>query len=291
MTKVTRDVPVHEGMTVADRLKAARTEAGFTRKALAEGTGIPASTLEKYERGDMDPNTTRLQTICDYLGVSVNRVLNGDDAPQVAATKETVETRASANVAESFAESDPEATAVHAETHSTGSDHDPIERVRVMLSEMDIMRAQIFHGSQRKAMALENEIRAALKYFDPDDLMILAVEQGLYQDQQCLDASGIHDLFADDLEKGQSFCANIEERVLDTAILGVDLYNIEREPLVKLADELQEEHDIEEPAWGGFSWGEHNDFVPLIRPYMRAASYRGHPVDFTNHNEFLRREK
>jgi hypothetical protein len=93
------------------------------------------------------------------------------------------------------------------------------------------------------------------------------------------------------LEKGQSFCANIEERVLDTAILGVDLYNIEREPLVKLADELQEEHDIEEPAWGGFSWGEHNDFVPLIRPYMRAASYRGHPVDFTNHNEFLRREK
>ncbi|NQV83210.1 MAG: helix-turn-helix transcriptional regulator [Rhodospirillales bacterium] len=260
MTKISRDVPAHEGMTVADRLKMARIEASMTRKAVFEGTGISTSTLEKYESGHMDPNTTRLQAICDYLGVSVDWVLNGGDTPLAAATEKTAEMQATANVAETFSETFAAGPPRHAATAFQANDNAPVDRVDRMLGEMDDMRADVFFGFQRQAMATAEDIRAALKYFEPSELLVLADERGLHQDESCLDEFGIQDLFTEDLNEGQMYCGNIEERILDTAILGSDLFGIEREPLVALAEELRDDHDLEPPAWGGLSWGDHKDF-------------------------------
>jgi transcriptional regulator with XRE-family HTH domain len=296
MTKTSRDIPKHEGMSVADRLKAARQDANLTRRALSEVTGIPSSTVEKYERGDMDPNTTRLKTICNQLGVSVDWVLNGDEAPHIAATPEPAETQASANVAEPFAETFVEAPPQHEKMAAPVNENDkinPMKHVRVLLDLLDDMRGHRFDGLQRQAMALENDIRVALKYLEPDELLALADERGLHQDESCLDTSGILDLFTESLDKGQIYCGNIEERILDTAILGVDLFSIEREPLVKLADKLREDHDIEAPVQVIVfsSWGDHKDFVPLIRPYVRAMSYGVNFIDFAAQDEYSRREE
>jgi len=290
MTKMTRDIPNHEGMTVADRLKVARQDANVTRKAVADGTGIPSSTVEKYERGDMDPNTARLKTLCDFYGVSFDWVLNGDGAPSIATTPKPSETMASACISETFAKTFAESAPQQSETVSSANENDPMEHVRGLLDDMDDMRAHGFDGMQRQAIALADEVRVALKYLEPGELLAMAYERGLYKGESCLDVSGILNLFAEDLDEGQAYCGIIEERILDTVILGVDLYGIEREPLVELADELKEDHDIEEPAWAGFSWGQHKDFVPLIRPIVRAMANRGDRVDFTDQDKYPKRK-
>lgn len=60
---------------VGSRLQLARKSNEFTRVEFSKITGIPASTIEKYERGDMDPNTTRLKIMCRCLQVPILRIL------------------------------------------------------------------------------------------------------------------------------------------------------------------------------------------------------------------------
>jgi len=296
MTKSTRDIPNHEGMTVADRIKAARQDAEFTRKALADTTGIPASTLEKYERGDMDPNTTRLQTMCDHLGVSVNWVLNGDDAyevsesvkpvreiqssTKVAETTKTAETQSSANVAVTSTEVPQIA--------SQANENDPLEHARWMLSDLDDMGGDDFNGTQRGAMALVNEIQVTLKHLEPDDLLFLTKEHDLHQDEENLDTSGILELFANDHDEGEAYCESITDRILDTCILGIDLFRIERGPLVDIANAMEEEHGIESTKF--FGWGKHSDFVPLIRPHLWAMAIYSDGYDFEDEEKFPKRD-
>ncbi len=275
MTKISRDIPMHEGRTIADRLKAARLDANLTRKALSEATGIPASTIDKYERGDMDPNTTRLKTICDRLGVSVDRVINDDGAPRVSETSETAETQVSANVAETFTE-----------TVSETSPLSTVDEVSALLEEIDGLRSDNFEAGRRRAMALVNDVTAKLKYLEPGELIQVASGRGLYEGE-CPTTAFLDGLFQEKPDEAQEYCGNIEERILDTAILGVDLFTIQEKVLVKVA----EQHKIESNGitfWD--DWGSYQDFVPLMRPVFRSLSFAGSAVDFDNQDAFPRRE-
>lgn len=307
MTKSTRDIPSHEGSTVADRIKAARQNAELTRKALAAATGIPASTLEKYERGDMDPNTTRLQTMCDHLGVTVNWMLNGDHASEVFESvkpvtenqlsakvtefEETAETLASTNDAET-------STVISTETFFNGrqegpeaalpaNENDPMAHVQGMLIGLDDMRSDEFDGVQRGATALVDDIRAALKHFEAIELLTLAHERDLYQGE-CESADSILDMFRENADKAQSYCGSIEERIIDTAILGVDLHNLDRKALVNVTKELSDEHGFDTPNF--FGWGEHTDFIPLIRPHLRALAIYNDGYNLEDIEAFPKRE-
>lgn len=293
MTKSTRDIPTHEGMTIADRLKVARTDADFTRKALAEATGIPASTIEKYERGEMDPNTTRLQTICEHLDVSVNWVLNGEDTQEASETENPVTgNQSSANVAEPSTEAPSEALSSgsqnFSETAEPANDNDVLEPIRNILAELDSMRANEFDMVQRGATALIDEVLIGLKYCEPHELLALALERNLFQND-CATVESILDMFRMNAEKAQSYCGSIEERLIDSAIFGVDLYCIERKALVDVADNLSLEHEINSAKM--FGWGGHADFVPLIRPYLRTLAVFCNSYDFEDTDEFPRREK
>jgi len=304
MTKMTRDIPSTEGMTVADRLKAARQDAELTRKALADATGIPASTLEKYERGDMDPNTTRLQTLCDHLGVSVNWVLNGADdleasenakpvretqpSAKVMETMKTAETQPSAKILETSTETFSQGKPGGTETASPANETDPMDHIRGMLADLDDMRAHEFEGVQRGAMALIEDIHAALKYLEPSELLKMAFERNLHE-SDCETADSIIHLFRDDTDKAQTLCGNIEERIIDTAILGVDLHTLDSKGLIDIAKELSEEHGFDTPKF--FSWGKHEDFVPLVRPPLRELAIKANGYDFEDEEEFPKREK
>jgi hypothetical protein len=106
----------------------------------------------------------------------------------------------------------------------------------------------------------------------------------------CPSSSYIDDIFAVNPDDAQNFCGLIEERIVDTAILGVDLHAIERDALASLADRLSEEQDaLERPAAFGFSWGKHTDFVPLIRPFLRMMALTNNMPDFTDREVFPRR--
>jgi len=286
MTKIYRDVPLREGMTLGDRLKAARADANLTRKSVHEGTGISTSTIEKYESGNMDPSTSRLKAICDFLDVSVNWIINGDDQ-YMAANSEIAETRPTASVAETLAETTPQSTAMDV----LPADNTLAGAINGMLEDLDTMRIHGFDGLARQAMALTDDVLAKLKHLEPGELTDLALERDLYQDETCLGSADILDLLSSDLDAGQAYCGNLEERILDTVILGVDLYSIERGSLVDLADELQENHDIQETAWGGWSWGDHENFIPQIRPIVRSMAFRGVSIDFMDQDQYPRREE
>ena len=60
-------------------LEAARVEAGFTRKKLAELTGINIRTIEAYEQGKNNINMAAVETVrtlARALNVPIEKILN-----------------------------------------------------------------------------------------------------------------------------------------------------------------------------------------------------------------------
>lgn len=66
-------------MSVSDRLKIVRTDAGLSQKELAEKLGMPLRTYGSYERGERDISTAILLNICKALNVSSDYLLGRDD--------------------------------------------------------------------------------------------------------------------------------------------------------------------------------------------------------------------
>ena len=198
--------------SIGDRIKLARNDAGHTRKSLGEATKIPSSTLEKYERGDMDPNTARLTKICETLGVTVDWMMNGDSVDQ-------------------NEDASPSYKSANAELPS----HDPTPAgPEDLLIEIDDLWHVGFKGSYRRVTALIEDTRQALRYLDADALLSLARERGL-RECETMKPGFLEGLFSTDLEAAKSECGSIEERIIDTAVLGLDLYFVDWEALSDLA--------------------------------------------------------
>jgi transcriptional regulator with XRE-family HTH domain len=245
---------------VARRLREAREETGFSRAQLGRKTNIPVKSIEKFEYGTLEPSLSRLQTLCDTLDVSTHWVMGEGD--------------------EDFENAPP--------AHNEEPVLDPSEKAKGILSRLDILRGEGFRDAPRMAMALADQALAGLKSLEPDELVTMANERRL-QKGDCLSSSDLWELFGNDPEAGQSFCGQIEERILDTALLGIDLYTLDRDPLVVLADRLSENHPIEMPGFLGFSWGDHEDFVPLIRPVLRNLALAGGGEDFQDGETYPKR--
>lgn len=255
---------------IATRLREARENAGMSRAELARQTDIPAKSIEKFEYGTQEPSVSRIKVLCKVLNVSREWVEGEDDAPTPSA--------------EPTPKEKPQSSPVHNEVNENA----PMVPIREALDELDDMQEYYFEGVQRQAIAMAEKIIADLKYLEPDELMDLAEDRGLFKGE-CLTLSDIQNFFVEELEKAQVYCGQVEERILDTAILGVDLYAIEHSPLVDLAERLGEDHNIDAPAWGGLSWGDYEDFVPLIRPLLRSLAIMGKAEDFEDQEAFPRR--
>ena len=66
-------------MTLQDRLRIAREEAGLYQKELAEVLGMPMRTYAAYERGERDLSTAVLLDICKALRISADWLLGTSD--------------------------------------------------------------------------------------------------------------------------------------------------------------------------------------------------------------------
>lgn len=62
-------------MTIGQRIKEARKNAGLTQRELAEKSGTATGTIQQYEREVRQPRLEQLQAIAAALGVSVNQLL------------------------------------------------------------------------------------------------------------------------------------------------------------------------------------------------------------------------
>ena len=74
----------------AEQMRLIRQRHGMTQQALAEALGVSTSAVQKWERGQSEPNTRTLQMMADLFGVSLDELCD-HPAPE---TNVTVMTRA-----------------------------------------------------------------------------------------------------------------------------------------------------------------------------------------------------
>ncbi|MEQ8284438.1 helix-turn-helix transcriptional regulator [Thalassospira sp.] len=269
MVKQVRDLPENDAIaTMGVKLRNARDELGISRAKVQDETGIPAKTLEHYEAGASEPTLTRLKALCDLYKLPFGEMAGTEEGPKKIAVETPKE-------GETVPEEVPGGMVV----------------VEAMLDELTAFRAVGFDGAQRRAMALVDELTTAMKRLESDELEALAEARGLFEGDRPT-ADGIFGLFVEDIDEAQRFCGLVEERIVDTAILGADLYTIDREALVTVADDIKDEFDIEEPRFLGWSdcWGDYAEFVPLIRDPLRKLALMGKGMDLANLDQFPRRE-
>ncbi|MEQ1934971.1 MAG: helix-turn-helix transcriptional regulator [Fimbriimonadaceae bacterium] len=242
-----RDTPATD--TLAKRLRAAREAARYSRPQVATMTGIPSKSIEKFETGEQEPSVSRLLALCQAYGASVEAVLDGG--------------------AQSAPSPQPHALPMTRDVAA-----DPVSDA---LNELDELRENGFRNARRRAMSVTANVANDLRALEPGALIDLARERGvdMATSPSTLD---LENAFAADTSKGQVACAAVEDRIVDTAVLGVDLYSISRDGLLKLIDQHSRQFKLSAKGW---SWGDHSELVPAVREPLRQLAYGGKAFDLT----------
>jgi transcriptional regulator with XRE-family HTH domain len=71
----------------ASRIKKARQEAGYTQQQVSNITGIPQSTITKYETGKLEPDIEKLGILAQFYNVSLNWLLGVSIEPPITQKK------------------------------------------------------------------------------------------------------------------------------------------------------------------------------------------------------------
>lgn len=259
---------------IGKRLREAREAAGLSRPELAKMTGVPSRSIEKFETGAQEPTLSRIAKFCDALqtemsdmtGIGVDTldrtVLDDEDNQQSTSQQHQL---------------DP--------TSEAGSIED-------LISELDELRERGFEGARRKATSMIDRLTMELHVLEHDELIALADNRGLFRGD-CPSALELSELLTLDFDKGNELCGIVEERIIDTAVLGVDLYGIEREPLVNLAEGLERSRQLEHPNPGLLfnDWGDHSVLVPALRPILRKLEISGNSIDLDDREQFPARKR
>ncbi len=69
-------------MTIGERLKQARLDAGLTQRQLGDACGIDSANIRKYETNRQNPKHETLEKIAAALGVDINWLRNGQTLEQ-----------------------------------------------------------------------------------------------------------------------------------------------------------------------------------------------------------------
>ncbi|WP_169566793.1 helix-turn-helix domain-containing protein [Sneathiella limimaris] len=219
-------------ITPAERLKMARTHKGYSRKELAAITNIPEKSIEKYEYGSMEPNISRLQTLCEVLEINSESLLGMPES-------ENETTRSESN---------------HTKYFSEALDH---------IEEINCIRETGFAAEPTKALAHVEALQSALRFLGEDELKKLASAKGISTENM--------------LNLG---ITELSLRIIDTAIYGVDLYNIEMSALSKLAEHynLAPSHKI---FW--IEWENHEEIIHEIRAKFKSEAF--YSTNFPNFSD------
>ncbi len=246
MTTQIKDLPENESDTPGARLKTAREDKGLTRKKVAEMTGIPVKSLEKIEYGGMEPNISRLKAICTALDIEPSFILSaGED----------------------------ETTDVVDNSPVKASDEN-IENIRghdsmanEYLQMLDTLRQTGFENSTRKTEAYFNELKSTLCFLEYGELLELAkvrgikVEDNISEETDPRETEEFTGIYEDISVSEKPDCEELANRIIDTAVFGVDFYSIELDELSTMA----EEHDLSPDRFIWAGWRGHSEIVPKIR--------------------------
>jgi len=237
------------------RLKEAREQAGLSRPALHERTGIPIKTIEKFENGTQDPTLARLEAIAREVGVSMEALRSNSPQPL---SQSVSKTKAGA---------------------LTQEENRILNEVRDGLETLSGLRDGNFAGQQRFALGVIRHLEETMALLEIEDLRRLAKEHSLklipvkgghHEDEGGLfrySAKGSTKENLAEFFQEEAEAQELASRLVDHALMGVDLYALDRKDLAELADGLKERHAGIERKF--FGWGEPIEFVPIIRSAAR----------------------
>ncbi len=236
-----RDTPASSKL--GQRLRQAREAARYSRTQLSAATSIPSKSIEKFEAGEQEPSVSRLIALANTLGVSLDHLLGKtatSDAPLPGPGN-----------APPDIEEDP---------------------VGDLLAELDELRGSGFQYAQRRAMALVDQLTAKLNMLEPRELIDIAQERGVDM-ASCPSVLDLQNALSADAGGGQAVCGEVEQRVIDTALLGADLPAVEGKKLVEIAARLKVE------GGGFFGWSADDKTLPTaLREPLRRLAYAGKAI-------------
>ncbi len=271
MQTVTSETAINPKVLGA-HIREARESAGLSRAKLSKHTGIPHKAIEKFEYGTQEPSASRLVVLCRALELPIQELvgMDGENFPAPSAERPVRTVQESA---------EPQPVAM--------PEVDPIDQVGRILDQLDTMRVGDFEGVVRRPLALAEDAARLLCNLEPDELVTTARERDLFR-KALPTAREAEDGFEEKADQAEAQCVEIGNRIVDTAILGRDLFEIDLSALHKLADRLASERNLEEPPL--FSgWGEHAVLVPKIRPILRQLAVTGRGPDLANEGKFPNR--
>lgn len=71
-------------MTISKRLTELKTSKNLMQKEIAEGSGVPLRTYQRYENGEREPSASIIVALAKFFGVSTDYLLGLSDSPTVA---------------------------------------------------------------------------------------------------------------------------------------------------------------------------------------------------------------
>lgn len=286
----TKDVPVTaENDNLATRLRTARDAKKLTRKQVAEETGIPEKSIEKFENGSQDPTVPRLISLAGLYDIPAS-VLMGEEP--ISHSFDTDRNEDKGNAPRELMENDQTDEGATPAVNVNDIDAPIVsptsvpETVESILSDLNQMREVGFVDGKNAALELIGKVRQMTSVMEPVELDDLASKVGLFCEEPD-DGFGLLSLVDDDPTGADLiFKGNIADRMIDTSLLGTDLYGIDEDDLIHIGTELAEQELIDEP----FFWGDHEKFVPILRPHFWKMAMMGKGYDFADREKFSLRE-
>lgn len=249
---------------IGANIRTARETEGFSRPALSDATGIPVRSIEKYEAGEQEPSMSRIGKIAVALGVTFEELTGVAEAESVGRNCVLFDPTSSEAL---------------------------LSTARTALTQLDHIRQTGLHTVPRRATAMIGQAVAHLSYLDATELEALATDRELYQggceeDGDVTLSHLIGELFGTGKrEEALRYCGNVVERLLDTAVLGVDLWGIEYDALTSFGEELDRKERLDAPV----IWWNHSKAVPIIREGARLDVIVDGPINFSDLARFPRR--
>lgn len=256
MTVKITEVTKEDRATFGMRLQTLRENMALSRRELAEQTGIPMKSIEKFETGLMSPNIDRLQELARVLETPVSYMLDGEqpELPRQDTPAEPVENHAEAV--------------------------EDTEDVQDEFLVLDEMREEGFQNYWRSAPRIIDTLRLRIDGLSYEELLDIAEERAL----MAIPESEIKRFDTLELEDQAMTLGALKERIIDTAYFGVDLFKLKMEPLIRLAEKQKLEGDVK--GWASDNWSSQAVLVAALRPQVRELAMKGSSPDFHDENSF-----
>jgi transcriptional regulator with XRE-family HTH domain len=263
-------------MTVGSFLRDARGVTGMTQKEVAEEAEIGLSLYKQYEGDRCSPSLENVGRLVRVLGLDAVKLLDEVNNPEVSVVAPRGRPRNDGRAGGEL-KAVPVTPAARAQTEL-----DAINKLR-RVGELQALRS----GKRVR------QLQADLSMLEPERLYELA-EAWEVNLEACRETPLLADLlsiFDDDMEEGEKVCGIVADRIIDVALLGVDLRALSDQALRRLLKEFKLASWFDLPVDGGVADDpeEFQAYLTAARKKAWQAVMRGEKLTVADQENYPRR--